>query len=278
MRRELEAIHKFLTSHRKDVADNALWRRITEITETGTTVGKRIKFTPRDLERLRQHVIREGGVDPTLGGLPRDRAIQADRTSDEKLALGGVFESLILFTRPEGGPIPVKGNPTIPSGSFLSVNAMELLEPNDVSDTVVVMENGRSLLSAPDIKWPEELGNPLVVYKGHGSSQKQLMEWLQGFPRERIVAYFDFDPAGLMMAIRYPAGKLLIPEQWNTLNQNDPGNKLKEFHVQSVSVSQLREANQLPVDLRLHVIDNKLALTQEYMTAKRFGLELLSII
>jgi len=118
MRRELQAIHKFLSSRRQDVADNPLWRGITDLTETGKTVGKRIEFTARDIERLRQFVLREAGSDPTLGGLPRDRATQADRTSDEKLALGGVFEALITFTRPAGGVIPVKGNPFVPSPNF----------------------------------------------------------------------------------------------------------------------------------------------------------------
>lgn len=277
MRRELEAIHKFLSSRRQDVADNALWRRVTDLTETGTTVGKRIEFTARDLERLRQFVLREAGVDPTLDGLPRDRATQADRTSNEKLALGGVFETLVTFTRPAGGTIPAKGKPVIPSGSALSVPAQDLPAPCDVTDTVVVVENGKALINASQIRWPQSLSNPLVVYRGHGPSQKSLMNWLERLPRDQVVAYFDFDPAGMMMASRYPAGACLVPERWQAIRQNDPGNKLKEFHLQSVSAKQLEIVSNLPAEIRNHVLRHKVSLAQEYMTAKGFELTLCPI-
>jgi hypothetical protein len=274
MRRELEAIHKFLSSRRQDVADNLLWRRVTDLTETGTTVGKRIEFTARDLERLRQFVLREAGVDPTLDGLPRDRATQADRTSDEKLALGGVFETLVTFTRPAGGVIPVKGNPFVPSGSFLSTPAQDLPDRCEVTDTVVVVENGQALISSSQIRWPQDLGNPLVVYKGHGSSQKPLISWLGTLPREQVVVYFDFDPAGMMMASRYPAGACLIPKHWQAIRQNESGNKLREFHLQSVSAKQMESANNLPAAIRNHILKHRISLTQEYLTAKGFELTL----
>jgi hypothetical protein len=277
MRRELEAIHKFLSSRRKDVADNPLWRRITDLTETGTNVGKHIRFTARDLERLRQFVLREAGVDPTLEGLPRDRAIQAGRTSNEKLALGGVFETLVTFTRPTGGVIPVMGNPFVPKGAFLSIPAQYLLDRCDVSETVVVVENGQTLISSSQIRWPQSLSNPIVVYKGHGSSQKSLVSWLETLPREQVVAYFDFDPAGMMMASRYPAGACLIPKQWQAIHQNEPGNKLREFHLQSVSAKQMESASNLPADIRNHILQNRLSLTQEYLTARGFELTLCSI-
>jgi len=277
MRRELQAIHKFLSSRRQDVADNPLWRGITDLTETGKTVGKRIEFTARDIERLRQFVLREAGSDPTLGGLPRDRATQADRTSDEKLALGGVFEALITFTRPAGGVIPVKGNPFVPSGAFLSISAENLLERCDVTETVVVVENGQTLMSASQIRWPQGLSNPIVVYKGHGSSQKPLLNWLETLPREQVVAYFDFDPAGMMMASRYPAGGCLIPSHWQAIRQNESGNKLRAFHLQSALAKQMASANNLPADIRDHILQHRLSLTQEYMTAKGFELTLCPI-
>ena len=272
MRRELEAIRKFLSSPRQDVADNSLWRRVTELTETGTIVGKRIEFTTRDIERLRQFVIREAGVDPTLGGLPRDRATQADRTSDEKLALGGVFETMVTFTRPAGGVIPVRGNPFVPSGAFLSIPVQSLLARCFVTETVVVVENGQTLINSSQIRWPEDLSNPIVVYKGHGSSQKPLIRWLGTLPREQVVAYFDFDPAGMMMASRYPAGACLIPKDWQAIRQNEAGNKLREFHLQSASAKQMEAANNLPADIRNHILQNRLSLTQEYLTAKHFEL------
>ncbi len=274
MRRELEAIHKFLSSRRQDVADNSLWRRVTELTETGKTVGKRIEFTARDLERLRQFVIREAGVDPTLDGLPRVRATQADRTSNEKLALGGVFETMVTFTRPAGGVIPVGGNPFVPSGAFLSIPAQNLLDRLDVAETVVVVENGQTLIDAGRIRWPEDMSNPIVVYKGHGSSQKALVSWLRTLPREQVVAYFDFDPAGMMMASRYPAGACLIPKSWQALRESESGNKLREFHLQSTSAKQLESANNLPADIRNHILRNRLSFTQEYLTAKGFELTL----
>lgn len=277
MRRELEAIHKFLSSRRQDVADNALWRRVTELTETGTIIGKRIEFTPRDVERLRQFVVREAGVDPTLNGLPRDRATQADRTSDEKLALGGVFETLVTFTRPAGGIIPVKGNPVVPGDTFLSVPAQDLPDSREVKDTVVVVENGQTLISSSLIQWPQDLGNPLVVYKGHGRSQKSLMNWLGTLCRDQVVVYFDFDPAGMMMASRYPAGGCLIPKHWQALRENEAGNKLREFYLQSASVKQLESANNLPADIRDHILKHRLSLTQEYLTAKGFELTLCPI-
>lgn len=277
MRRELEAIHKFLSSRRQDVADNSLWRRVTELTETGKTVGKRIEFTARDLERLRQFVIREAGVDPTLDGLPRDRATQANRTSDEKLALGGVFETMVTFTRPAGGVIPVRGNPFVPSGAFLSIPAQYLLDRCEVSETVVVVENGQTLIDSSQIRWPEDMNNPIVVYKGHGSSQKALVRWLGTLPREQVVAYFDFDPAGMMMASRYPAGACLIPKEWQAICKNEAGNKLKEFYLQSASAKQLESVNNLPTEIRNHILQNRLCITQEYLAAKDFELTLCPI-
>jgi hypothetical protein len=176
------------------------------------------------------------------------------------------------------GGIPLLGGDAItPCGTLLSVTASEL----EISriDTIVLVENGITARYWHKCRIPCELSKALMVYRGHDSQSKTVRQWLRQLPATvQKIGYFDFDPAGLGMAIDYQMDAILIPDPINDQLIKGINNKPEAHDNQLVKRPDLGQ--QLPEtchDMWQWMIGKgrKCAVTQERLTVLDWSLRLL---
>jgi hypothetical protein len=276
MRREIEAIRKLLIAGKREVKAGKLWTVIADLVDVGDRDGKTIRFSLRDLERLRIFVKREAGHEPTLGTLKHDRVAQSGVANNEKLALGGVFDSMVLMSRPKGGDLPVEGIKNLPPGTVACVAPAELRDPLTISEPIVIVENGAIMAHVKEIQWPTTLENPIVMYRGHGRNLPQLMDWVLRIPDKSLVlGYFDLDPDGLLMTRQYGCSGCLIPKEWRNLTERSPANNPTKFFKQVSNRDKLSDDQRLPPRFRDHLIRNHIAVMQEHMVSHEMVMDIL---
>ena len=266
MRREIEAIRKALISGKREVSANQTWKRICQITEAGDIEGKKIRFTQADMERLRSFVIREAGFDPTMDTLKNGRVEQSTVSVNEKLARGGVFDSMVIAGRPKGGSVPIKEMGELPAGALACVSIDKMMPPKTVSDPIVIMENGAMMAYLETIRWPDDIPNPIVLYRGHGINLPEIKKWVREVPdRALIIPFFDFDPEGIDMTRQYEAQRCIVPRNWRAIVNRSPYNNATKYMKQISKRDLLSQDTRIPSAMRRHIAQNKIAVMQEHI-------------
>lgn len=210
------SIQRALHNRTFRISLNAIWQEIHDELGIGSVSSKHLLLNPEDHEKLRKWALLEAGADPLTAKISGDRLEVASQVSDEKWATESVFSGMIQVNM-RSGEIPMThGNAVTPPGTLLSVAASEILV--EENSTVVLVENGIVARYWHQCRVPAELSKALMVYRGHTGDAETVREWLGSLPVGVMkVGYFDFDPAGLGMAVDYGVDAILIP---NPLDDN----------------------------------------------------------
>lgn len=252
---------------------------IHEEYSVGTLIGTSfIIFSNEELDRLRALAESAVIIDPLHGKIDLPRGQLAQFTNNEKMTSLSVFEDMLQVARPSDSLIKTSwGTATTPRYSLLSVR------PQDISfeeENIIIVENGDTMRSWPDIKLPSELHDALLIYRGHSSSAKYLRKKIQCHPINKLYAYFDFDPSGVSKALSLGIKKIIVPYNWEEIQNNHvfKFNKTSTFWKQIQDLNQIESHHSLRVrEIATHMKSHNIALTQEHLTAHNIDLIVLDI-
>ncbi|MDX2503907.1 MAG: hypothetical protein QNL62_05465 [Gammaproteobacteria bacterium] len=274
------SIHRVLHNRTFKVRLSAVWKDIYDELGIGEISDRHIILSPEDHDRLREWVLREAGTDPLTTKVSGDRLVAASLVRNEKWATDAVFSGM-MHVNVKSGVVPLaQGDAATPPGTLLSVSVADIITKH--VDTIVLVENGIVARYWHKCRIPAELSNALMVYRGHGADGRTVRQWVKQLPCTiKKIGYFDFDPAGLGMAIDYEMDAILIPDPLD--NQLIKGiNNKPESHVEQL-MHRPGLGEQLPESCHevwkwMTSEGRKCAVTQERMTEMDRPLRLLSII
>lgn len=185
---------------------NKTWQEIHEDTGLGVIVGKEVTFTVAERQKLRDYIQYKTGLDPSDREVtvPTTRHETSKVTSNEKAFNASAFSHLLRVARVNGEPIKtIHGDAVLPMGCFLSVAASNL---DLTAEVVVVVENGDVMSHLHELRWPKSLRGALCIYRGHTKDVNELKCLLKHSPPKQVLAFYDFDPAGLLMGLEDSIG------------------------------------------------------------------------
>lgn len=208
------AIRRVVYNRTLCVPVNAVWQKIHDETSIGSISSRRLRLTIEDHKKLREWVKNETGADPLITPISGDREEVASISRDEKFATENVFSGILWANKPSGEIPLVQGNAVTPEGTMISV-ATDDISMDDIK-TIVIVENGIVARNWHKCIVPDELATALIVYRGHGELASTVRAWLAGLNADiRKIGCFDFDPAGLGIAVDYGMDAILIPDPVN---------------------------------------------------------------
>lgn len=158
----------------------------------------------------------------------------------------------------------------IPLGGYLALPWQEALQHKH--GTVVVIENLEIFLVAEKINWPDDIRkqNPLLVYRGDKESTPTAVKKFLESSRQDYFVFFDYDPAGLMMALKQPGyPSVIVPSMPSDKLVKDKHSKLPAFEKQ-VNARKFLDKREEPDALSPYInqmLKNQLAVMQERMVA-----------
>ena len=305
-KRHLKTAQNILNQAQNSVADTPTNRELAQLANIGSVKGKRIAISLDDRIRLEKFLNKQLGQPiRELSLQAADRLLAAQQSNNEKLAKGTVFDSLINLAQSEK-PLPIRNEFALYTPPNLVVSAPLAQIDSDAIEQVVVVENGQMLTHwqqwIPQL--PSSFQQALIVYKGHGSNQQQVQTLLRDTSSAcQIALFFDFDPAGLKMALELCATlpqhkvNLVLPANVSSdntvLEQLQQLNKPDAYHQQHAQLKWLvqwlaqhtADANSLPNSLQdslqeivQRMQQYQLAVTQEHLIAHKVALDMLSVL
>ena len=308
-KRHLKTAQNILNQAQNSVADTPTNRELAQLANIGSVKGKRIAISLDDRIRLEKFLNKQLGQPiRELSLQAADRLLAAQQSNNEKLAKGTVFDSLINLAQSEK-PLPIRNEFALYTAPNLVMSAPLAQIDADAIEQVVVVENGQMLTHWQQLlpQLPSNFQQALIVYKGHGSNQQQVQTLLRDTSSTcQIALFFDFDPAGLKMALELcatlPQHKvhLVLPADISSdntvLEQLQQLNKPDAYHQQHAQLKWLvqwleqhtADANSLPDSLQDSLPDSlqeivqrmqqyQLAVTQEHLIAHKVALDMLSV-
>ncbi len=267
------SVQKLLRQGKNEVAKGERWEKLCSSLGIGQVKHKVIVFSDEDLVALRNRFTLLLNSNIYTFDFDTDRTTLAKKTANEKVGKKAVFSHLIQVARQNDLPIIINGQTTFtPSGSLTST-PIELLE---LPEKVVLVENGETIIYWYDIRLPKECEDALIIYRGHGSAARKILDRLAESPTTLVYAYCDFDPAGLMIASSL-SENIIIPEDWESLTKSS--DFLRKFNKRNCFIDQRKEMK-LVRDKNIqalnpiidHIEKHEIALTQECLTAHNFKL------
>ena len=199
---QLQLLESAFIKRAPKVKLTANWRAIYRELEVGELdeSEKHLCFAPRDFELLRQGVLALMGLDLRELDFNVDRMTMSAKSHDEKLAnIRPEAEYLLLkFLGFTSQPFAISALTSlrVPIDGAqdycrtLKVSAILVIENLDVFDVI------------QQARLPVDLTNLMVVYRGSGHhSPIGVQHFLQAMANKTpIIAFTDFDPAGLQIA------------------------------------------------------------------------------
>ena len=273
------AIRRVVYNRTLSVPVNAVWQMIHDETSIGSISSRRLRLTIEDHKKLREWVQNETGTDPLTTRISGDREEVASISRDEKFATENVFSGM-LWANKSSGEIPlVQGNAVTPDGTLISV-ATDDISMDDIK-MIVIVENGIVARNWHKCIVPDELATALIVYRGHGELASTVRAWLAGLNADiKKIGYFDFDPAGLGIAVDYNMDAILIPDPIDDALITGINNKPESHINQLLKRPNLHE--QLPKSCRwvlkwMTSKGRRCAVTQERLTVLGWSLRVLEL-
>lgn len=274
------SVQRVLRNRTLKVALNKVWQEIHDELGVGDLSSRHLNLSLHDHARLREWFELDAGADPLTTDITGNRLEAASLVRDEKWATESVFSGLMKVNVISGTVPLTQGEATTPTGTLLEVNANNVLV--DRIKAVVLVENGIVARHWHQCRIPAELSNALMVYRGHGNeSVKCVREWIDSLPQSVMkVGYFDFDPAGIGIAIDYRMDAILIPDPLSERLIEGVNNKRESHDAQLAHRPRLGE--QLPASLHkvwswMTENNRKCAVTQERLLVMDWSLRILSL-
>ncbi|MEN8177782.1 MAG: hypothetical protein ABFS39_04100 [Pseudomonadota bacterium] len=280
LKKSYSSVKRVLHNHIFRVPLNQLWKEIHDELGVGELSSRHLILSAYDHTKLRDWFKLEAGADPLTTEIVGNRLQAAALVRDEKWATESVFSGMMQVNVISGVVPLVQGDAITPPGTLLEVSASEVLI--DHIDTVVLVENGIVARYWHQCRIPSELSHALMVYRGHGTERtKTVRHWIKQLPSTvKKVGYFDFDPAGMGIAVDYEMDAILIPNPLDERLIEGINNKPESYDKQMAHRPGL--GKQLPASCRevwLWMTGNnrKCAVTQERLLVMEWSLRQLSL-
>lgn len=273
------AIRTLLIKKTAKVKRSAVWHEIVSETGIGVRQGANYAFTDEDKEGLRKHILRKLGLDPLFDELETDRLTQSEKATNEKLARGTVFgQSLILAATGQATLPLITGEFSLPPFAFLGVPASAIDISGLAERHLVIIENGSLMTEPQRLDLPSPWDNAVLIYRGHGDDAKALKQIMATHPQDRLALFYDFDPAGMDMALTVGRGALIVPQMWSELTERCEPNKRDSFYEQAKQLVRAHNLTKTPElnNMLSHMEKEKLAVTQEALVSN--GIKLMAIL
>ena len=178
----------------------ALTKELTEVAQglnLGRAIGRQWVLSATEIETLTAYAKRVMGWDPQSDLDGDDRTDSP--VTDEKLGGRKAYHRMVMI-REWGDARP--GARIVPLDALADLSF----------DSVLLVENAAVMLHFPrlNVQWPDGLGHPLVLYRGDKQfSPKWPAKWLKTHDKP-VDTVPDLDPAGLVIAAKYPRLRHLI--------------------------------------------------------------------
>lgn len=256
---------------------NASWRSLHDELGIGAIETGKLRLAPADHEKLRSWITLETSADPLVTDIKGGRLEVASQVSNEKWAIEGVFSDL-MQVNVRSGEVPLKqGDAVTPPDTLLSITPDDLAI--DRIKSVVIVENGIIARHWHKCRIPADLDDSIMVYRGHDANATVVKRWIKSISSNiTAIGYFDFDPAGLGLAIDYQVNGILIPDPLDDEFFEQSKNKTDLYHDQLLQRPNID--SQLPENLMKvwqYMTDRKCAVTQERITAMKWGLKTVAL-
>ena len=283
MNRYFEVVQRLVSRGEYRARLNKTWQEIHDETGLGVIVGKEVAFTAEERQKLRVYIQHKTGLDPSDSKVtvPATRHETSKINADEKTFKATVFSHLLRVGRASGDPIQtIHDDAILPVGCFLSIAASNL---DLTGEVVVIVENGDLMSHLHELNWPDSLCNALFIYRGHSHDVNKLKFLLKESYPKRVLGFFDFDPAGLLIGLENSIGfdGLVIPEIEEIANHPALLRRINQpsvFFTQSQQLNRLQTkvSNALAVPVRF-MLESNIAIMQESMAAHALSLTEVSV-
>ncbi len=275
MKAEFKAINILLLNGKDRVPRNKVWTLIHEETNLGAVRGREFVFSIEELQKLRQYgmSLTGGELDPQFNQPSGSRMELAQRHSDEKFSTQSVFGNLLLMATAGRATLIISGKSTSTQpASVIAVKSEAVDHQFLQQQRLVVIENGSLLPDWQRIRLPESWENAVLLYRGHGDNARGVSQLVAVQPSERLAFYYDFDPAGIAMALRWGRGHVLVPKDWSALdcrsaNSVSQRNTFRQQHAElKMAYGLARTASQRRVVEFMET--EECAIMQEHLTVR----------
>lgn len=211
-KRAFSSIQRVVRNRTFTVKLSNIWTEIYNELGVGEVLGKNLNLSKDDHQTLRNWFFKNSGIDPLTDDVPGDRLEVAKVTNNEKFSSIPVFNGFISICSRQKEISLQQGTATTPRGTLLRVKSSDITFAP--SDKVVVTENGMAALHWHDFSIPGDVEESIMVYRGHDNEAQHVSRFLKSLPSSVLkIGFFDFDPAGIGMAVDYDCDAILIPDQ-----------------------------------------------------------------
>jgi len=280
MKAEFKAITKLLQAGKREVARSSdVWKRIYQETGLGAIRGNKFLFSEGELDKLRQYgrSLTDGELDPLFYQPAGPRMDMAEIHSNEKFTSQSVFGSLLLLATAGGASVSINGEPGITQpGSVLAVKPDAINREALTQQKLILIENGSLMPDWHRIVLPQAWQNAVLLYRGHGENARDVSQLAQAQPSDRLALYYDFDPAGMAMALNWGRGHILVPQDWPALNCSAAGGlsqrgTYRQQHA-ALNMAQAAACTDQQRSILAFMADHECAIMQEHITARALPL------
>ncbi|QIZ76382.1 DUF7281 domain-containing protein [Ferrimonas lipolytica] len=198
--------------------------------EFGSTVLEHgyLRYTPEQLAQLEREITALGGFADSREVAQRcgDRHQMAGISSQEKLAAHTPSHDKIYY-RPGADDLVHWGLANDRVDMSLRI-AWQQLPP---LTSVLLVENLDSFDCIRQYPLTDELAKLPVIYRGHGIDAKAVKALLAARPQLKVIWFGDWDPKGLLLAVEFGAGAIVLPASFDKL-KGDPHKWLQQDRQQ----------------------------------------------
>lgn len=276
--RDRETLRKYLLS---DIRVKQLNRRLISFLEQNfagdvSINGVRVSASEQQKLILKSKIVADFGMhflQPI--GIEDDRIATAKVHNNEKDARVAPEQNYLNLVI-QSGVLSAAGLTTsLPKGMSLRANIERL--DLQMTESIIVVENLQAFDYWHLTALPSDLSRALAVYRGHDKTAKAVLKLLKKCAgRTNVIAFMDFDPKGLNMALTLPeVTHLLLPD----LTKLDPSmSQVNVFIKQSNYLNQLKNNPNWSRYLFVQtLVQRKLAIAQETMLARDIPLTLFKL-
>ena len=144
---------------------------------------------------------------------------------------------------------------------------------------LVLVENGAIMPAWNEILLPTPWQNSVILYRGHRENVAEVQRIVADHPAHKLALYYDFDPEGIDLALRWGKGVILIPEDWHQVGQveiteHQGISQRSVFRQQQARLTRTRGivAGTMWESVLKVMEQNELAIMQEHLTQRRWPL------
>jgi hypothetical protein len=233
----------------------------------GRIAGRRWLVARDDRARIESYLLTVERVDPATDALAWDDADRIGATrlgANEKLAGRQPREGRVALRAPGG--IRMGGSQLdLPKSAYLDLRVSETMQLDH--DALIVVENFEAFVSFEDACIETRFEKPLLVFRGDAVNTQDAVLSLLLHASLPVIAWPDFDPAGLLIAKALPHCREMIAPA-------DPDEALVRIGRPDLYLAQLREMESTAapgawVALRDAVRRHRRGIDQERMIADR---------